>query len=154
MDRDQREQTPAEPEQGVPFFPHHVLKEAAIGYLAIALALALIALAPPVIRERADPFSTPEHLKPEWYFLAMYQFLKYFPAQMPVLSKIPGVRVILGEGRAFSILIQGVVILIVIALPFLDRNPERRPLKRPFVMTLGVIAVCAAIVLALKGHFS
>jgi len=140
--------------EGVPFFPHHFLKEAAVGYLAIAVALALIALAPAEIREPANPFKTPPHIKPEWYFLAMYQFLKLFPAHVPVLSHIPGVRAILGEGRAASIIIQGLVILIVIVLPFLDRNPERHPRRRPLMMTLGAIALAAIIFLAIWGRIS
>jgi ubiquinol-cytochrome c reductase cytochrome b subunit len=141
-------------EEGVPFFPHHFLKEAAVGYVAIAVALALIALAPAEIREPADPFKTPPHIKPEWYFLAMYQFLKLFPAQMPVLSHLPGVRAIVGEGRAASILIQGLVIAIIVALPFLDRNPERHPRRRPFMMTLGAVAFAVAVFLAIWGRVS
>jgi ubiquinol-cytochrome c reductase cytochrome b subunit len=144
----------ASAEEGVPFFPHHFLKEAAVGYLMIGLAIALIALAPAVIRGPADAFKTPPHIKPEWYFLAMYQFLKLFPAQVPVLSHIPGVRAIVGEGRAASIVIQGIAFLILIALPFLDRNPERHPRRRPFVITLGAVAVCAVAGLALWGHLS
>jgi ubiquinol-cytochrome c reductase cytochrome b subunit len=144
----------ASAEEGVPFFPHHFLKEAAVGYLIIGLAIALVALAPAEIRGPADPFKTPPHIKPEWYFLAMYQFLKLLPAQVPVLSHIPGVRTIVGEGRAASILIQGLVFLIIIALPFLDRNPERHPLRRPFVITIGAIAVCVVIGLAVWGKYS
>jgi len=144
----------AAPEEGVPFFPHHFLREVVVIYLVVAAALALLALAPPEIRAPADPFKTPEHIKPEWYFLAMYQFLKLFPAHVAVLSQIPGVRAIVGEGRALSILLQGAVIVIVIALPFLDRNPERHPLRRPVVMSLALVAICVVIFLALWGHFS
>jgi len=144
----------ASAEEGVPFFPHHFLKEAVAGYLMIGLAIALIALAPPEIRGPADAFKTPPHIKPEWYFLAMYQFLKLFPAQVPLLSHIPGVRAIVGEGRAASIVIQGLVFLVVILWPFLDRNPERHPRRRPFVITLGAVAVCAVIGLAVWGRYS
>jgi len=143
-----------EHEEGVPFYPYHVLREATIIYLTLALALVLLVFAPPEIRPPADPFETPEHIKPEWYFLSMYQFLKLFPAHVPVLSQIPGVRAIVGEGRAASIVIQGLVVLGIILLPFFDRSPERRPRRRPAIIILGVIAVCTVIGLSVWGYLA
>ncbi|HEY7586259.1 MAG TPA: hypothetical protein VH866_07095, partial [Candidatus Deferrimicrobiaceae bacterium] len=59
-----------------PFFPHHVLRQA-IQFLAIfALLILLSSLAPGPMLPKADPFDAPANVKPDWYFLSAYQFLK------------------------------------------------------------------------------
>lgn len=141
-------------EGGVPFYPYHLIKEVALAYLLFGVLLAIIALFPPRMEGKADPTTTPQHIKPEWYFLGNYQFLKLFPPKMPVLSEIPGVRSVLGEGRAFSIIIQGLVMLALFLVPFLDRSPHRHPLKRPFFLIAGVLAVLALIGLSFWGKYS
>lgn len=139
---------------GEPFFPNHITKEVTAAYLVFGLLLVLLALLPPSLHPKADPITTPAHIKPEWYFLAPYQFLKLFPPQMPVLSTIPGVKVILGEGRAFSIILQGLVMLILVLIPFIDRNPERKPRKRPFAIAIGVIGIMSVLFLMFWGKYS
>ena len=73
--------------------------------------------------QKADPFLTPPHIKPEWYFLWAYQTLKIFP------SKIIG----LGVQVAFMTFLA--------LLPFIDRGPERRPAKRPLFVTCYVLGI-------------
>lgn len=138
---------------GEPFYPNHITKEVIVAYLTFGVLLVLIALLPPHLHPKADPMTTPQHIKPEWYFLSMYQFLKIFPAQMPVLANIPGVRVILGEGRAFSIVIQGLAMLVLLLVPFIDRNPERSPRKRPFAIVIGIIAILCVLSLSFWGRY-
>ena len=58
------------------FFPHHVFEQVIIILLIMGVMISLVTLFPPHLGEKADPFVTPEHIKPEWYFLAGYQFLK------------------------------------------------------------------------------
>lgn len=121
--------------EAVPFFPHHVLKEGVIFCLLIGGLVTLIILWPVELGEKADPFVTPEGIKPEWYFLSTYQLLKYFPKLLGILvSFIPPVLLLLW--------------------PFLDRNPERHPRKRPFAVTIGIIALVLAIGFGVVGHFS
>jgi len=141
-------------EPGEPFFPNHVTKEVTAAYLVFGILLILLALLPPQLHTKADPLMTPEHIKPEWYFLAPYQFLKLFPPQMPVLSTIPGVKVIFGEGRAFSILLQGLVMLVLVLIPFIDRNPERSPRKRPFAIAIGILGILVLLFLTFWGKYS
>ena len=148
MEKDQRN------EQGEPFYPNHIIKEVIVAYLTFGALLALIALFPPHLHPKADPMVTPAHIKPEWYFLSMYQVLKLFPAQMPVLSEIPVIKVILGEGRAFSIILQGLAMLVLLLVPFIDRSPEKSLRKRPFAVTAGVIVVAAVIALSFWGKYS
>ncbi len=63
-------------EEGEPFFPHHVLQQTMVIFLTLAALVALVIFFPAPMEPPADPFETPEHIKPEWYFLAAYQSLK------------------------------------------------------------------------------
>jgi quinol-cytochrome oxidoreductase complex cytochrome b subunit len=141
-------------EPGEPFYPNHITKEVIVAYLTFGVLLILLAVFPPHLHPKADPMLTPPHIKPEWYFLSMYQFLKLFPPQMPVLSQIPVVKIFLGEGRAFSIIIQGIAMLILLLVPFIDRNPERHPRKRPFAIAVGILGVIAVVFLSFWGRYS
>jgi quinol-cytochrome oxidoreductase complex cytochrome b subunit len=121
--------------QGIPFFPHHVLKEAIVFCLLIGALVTLIILWPIELGEKADPLVTPEGIKPEWYFLSTYQLLKYFP-------------------KLLGIFVSMVPPLLLLLWPFLDRSPERHPKKRPVSVTIGVAALVLAIVFGIVGHLS
>jgi len=140
-------------EQGEPFYPNHVVRELMEFFLVFGVILILIAFFPPDLRPKPDPTTTPEHIKPEWYFLAMYQFLKLFPEKMPVLSQIPVLKDILGEGRAFSILLQAFAALLLLLLPFIDRNPEKHPRKRPWATGIAALVIVATVALTIRGFY-
>jgi len=117
-------------EKGVPFFPDILFKDAVI---SLVIFLGLIALAFFVgapLEERADPSDTSYTPKPEWYFLFLFQLLKYFPGQLEVLAVV---------------VIPTVAIILLFLLPFMDRSSKRHPLSRPWITiiligsTLGVL---------------
>ncbi len=129
------EEKPLEPGKAIPFFPHHVLKEGVVFCLLVGALVTLVVLWPVELGEKADPFVTPEGIKPEWYFLPTYQLLKYFPKLLGIfVSLIPP--------------------LVLLLWPFLDRSPERHPRKRPVAVTIGFLALVLAIVFGVLGHFS
>lgn len=129
------EEKPIDKKHAVPFFPHHVLKEGVVFCVLIGALVTLIVLWPVELGEKADPFVTPEGIKPEWYFLSTYQLLKYFPKTLGLfVSLIPP--------------------LLLLLWPFLDRSPERHPKKRPIAVTIGVLGLALAIVFGVIGHFS
>jgi len=75
----------------------------------------LVMFFPAPMEPPADPFETPEHIKPEWYFLSAYQGLKvaeYFSFLGAWAPKVLG------------ILIQAGGLFLLVLLPFLDRNPR------------------------------
>jgi len=78
----------------------------------------------------ANPADATYLPRPEWYYLPVFQFIKYFQGAAAVLG---------------IVVIPGVVILMLFALPFLDRSPERRPLRRP-VAVGSLLLVLAALV--------
>jgi quinol-cytochrome oxidoreductase complex cytochrome b subunit len=133
------EEKPIPPERGIPFFPVHVAKEGVVAVLLIALLVTLSVLVPWEIGEPADPLSTPEHIKPEWYFLPSYQLLKYFEGPY---------------GAVLGIIACSVPFLLLLLWPFLDRNKYRHPRKRPVAVTVGVIGLLSALFLGVLGHFS
>jgi quinol-cytochrome oxidoreductase complex cytochrome b subunit len=99
---------PQSTETSVPFYPDHVSLEAkvVIGVSALALVVGLIGLFAPVgLGDPADPMNTPAHVKPEWYFLGLYQLLKY-------ISKT--------AGAVLPIL----AVLVITFWPFIDRKPD------------------------------
>ena len=108
-------------------------------FLAALLTVVIFAptiFIPPDALEPANPFTTPAHIKPEWYFLWAYQTLKIFP------SKFLGLAA------------QGALMTFLALLPFIDRGPERRPAQRPIFVTCYVLGVLILIGLSIWGHYS
>jgi ubiquinol-cytochrome c reductase cytochrome b subunit len=132
-------------EEGEPFFPHHMLEQGMVIFLVLAVLVVLVMLRPAPMEPPADPFVTPEHIKPEWYFLSAYQGLKLAEYFAFLGSWAPKVLGILG---------QGIAVLLLVLLPFLDKNPERDPRKRPVVVKLGILALILLAALTIWGKFS
>lgn len=109
-------------DETVPFLPHHALTEAILAYVALILMIVLASLIPAVLEGKADAFNTPAHIKPEWYFMSLYQILKWVP-------------------RIVGIIAPGIALLLLVLLPFLDRNPHRQIGKRRVAMTILVIVL-------------
>ena len=120
----------------MPFFPNFLLRDM-VGWLtAVGLLAALAAFSPWELGQKADPFaSAPAGIRPEWYFLAVFQALKYFPA------KIAGI-----PGETVGILVFGLAAAVLVAIPFLDRGASRgRP--SPWWNRIAAVAILAAVAL-------
>ena len=96
------------------------------------------------LEEKADPFNTPQHIKPEWYFLWIYQFIKVPPIVMG-----PGVA-----AGLVGIAIPAIGIVLLTILPFLDRKPERRPSHRRLAMVVMVLILVIFGALSIWGWYS
>ena len=120
----------------IPFFPNHIIKEAMMALGIIAVIIFLATFFPAALEQKADPFDTPAHIKPEWYFLAMYQTLKIVPNEM------------------LAIMGQGVFFLLLIFIPFLDRNPDRRLRQRPVAAASLVLIIIILVILTWWGKIS
>jgi quinol-cytochrome oxidoreductase complex cytochrome b subunit len=131
-----------EEEEGVPFFPNHLLKEVMVVFMVVGVILALTTFAPAPVEPQADPFTTPSHIKPEWYFLAAYQFLKMAEIFSFMGAWAPKVIGVFGPGLIFVYLL---------ALPFIDRDPNR---KRKFINLLGLLILVLFAVLTVWGKYS
>ena len=126
---------------GIPFYPNYLLQDLTSILIYLAIFLAFVFFAPyllftPDAFVPADPFKTPAHIKPEWYFLANYQILKIFPNEL------------------VGIMIQTALMTFLALLPFLDRSPERHPLKRPLFLVCTIVGILLWIGLTIWGHYS
>ena len=140
-----RYEHPEYPEEDtIPFFPNYVILEVIVAYLVLAALIVLASLLPVGLEEKADPFSTPEHIKPEWYFLWIYQFIK-----VPPLVIGPGAL-----ANMAGIFIPAIGIALLFLLPFLDRKPERRPMKRRVAMAVTALIVAVFVALSIWGWYS
>lgn len=113
------------------FWPNFLLKEWMVGAIFLVGFLTVTAAHPAPLERIADPTDTAYVPLPDWYFLFLYQLLKYTYASGPYN--------ILG-----SIVIPGLAFGSLFLAPFLDRGTERRPSKRPLAvgfMLLGLSAV-------------
>ena len=120
---------------GKPFWPNHALKEGIACYIVLGIVLALAVYLPLMPGPPADPYNTPDGIKPDWYFLPMFQLLKYLP-----------------EPIALGLL--GVASLVIILLPFIDRSPERHPAKRPVAVWAGILFILVTVGLGVLGALS
>jgi len=126
---------------GYPFFPHFVLKEAAMVMVFFAVVFFVITFAPALFSPEdasipADPFRTPAHIKPEWYFLAAYQMLKIVP------NKFVGIS------------LQIIIVTLFLFWPFLDSAKEDNILKRRVLLGVFFAACIGWIVLTIWGKYS
>jgi len=106
------------------FYPDQVFKDVVF---ALALLCGLLWLAghhPAPLEPRANPADTTYVPRPEWYFLPLFEILKHLPGKY-------------GEFIG-AVLIPGVAVLLMLIYPYLDRNRERLPQRRPFAMLLLV----------------
>jgi ubiquinol-cytochrome c reductase cytochrome b subunit len=110
------------------FYPKQMLKDAVV-MLGLFVMLAVLALKLPAeLGPPADPAS--DYLaRPPWYFLPLFQLLKYFPGK---LSLIP------------TVLLPGALFTLLFLLPFTDRRAERHPLRRPIATGMLALILAAA----------
>jgi len=108
------------------FYPHQVFKDLVVSlfFLLVCFWLAWHFGAP--TETVANPADTAYRPVPEWYFLWMFQLLKYLPAKQ--FWEFTG-----------AVLLPTIAVIAMLLYPYLDRNPERNPLKRPFATALAIV---------------
>jgi len=128
----------------MPFIPHFALRDLFGWALALGVLAALAALFPWELGEKADAFAPAyKDIKPEWYFMFMFQTLKLVPG-----GEIFGI-----EYEAFPILIFSLGGLAMLLVPFLDRG-EAGSKSGAIATWIGVAAVIYMVVLTAWGYHS
>jgi mono/diheme cytochrome c family protein len=116
-----------EKEKGVPFFPDILFKDAVISLVIFLLLIALAYLVGAPLEARANPADTSYTPRPEWYFLFLFQLLKYFPGSLEVVGVV---------------VLPTLIIVLLFLLPLLDRKPQRYFQSRlPIISIAGVLMV-------------
>ncbi len=128
--------TPEDMKTGKPFFPDQVFEDV-VGMLILFVILACAALFAPVpLEDVADPTNANYDPRPEWYFLFLFQLLKYFQGPFEIIG---------------TFVIPTVGILLLLFLPFLDRSGREVLWRRPIAMTVTSVCVVAIVGLTILG---
>ncbi len=126
----------------MPFVPDFLLRDLFGWILALGVLGALAALFPWELGEKADPFApAPANIRPEWYFMFMFQTLKF----------VPGGEVLGVENEAWVILGFGVLGLIGFLVPFLDRGVVRHG-RSPFFTAAGALVLAFIVAMTAVGY--
>jgi cytochrome b6 len=126
----------------MPFFPHFFLRELFLWLITLNVLAVLAVFFPAELGIKADPFSSaPAGIKPEWYFLSTFEFLKYMPAHLGPM-----------EGEQFGLLLMGLGALLWCLVPWIDRGRNRR--VTVLVMVAGTAALAFFVVMTLIGFVS
>jgi quinol-cytochrome oxidoreductase complex cytochrome b subunit len=131
---------PAEKRKSMPFFPNFILRDLLLWLIVLNLLAVLAVLFPWELGEKANPFApAPQGIKPEWYFLFMYQALKYFPAKMgPV------------DGEVVGILFFGLAGLLWFLVPWWDARTPAGARNRT-ITYIGIFVILFMIVMTAIG---
>jgi len=131
-----KEKYTQEKQNGVKFWPDIIYKDLVIS-IALFIILVIMATWIGVSQEpKADPSDSAYIPRPEWYFLFLFQMLKYFPGTLEWLG---------------TTIIPIIAVLALFLLPFFDRSPRRFWKARPWaisIMSVLVVGIVALTMLA------
>jgi quinol-cytochrome oxidoreductase complex cytochrome b subunit len=107
-------------------FPDHVYTELIIGLLLMVVLAALSTILPAQMGPPADPLTTPEVIKPEWFFYVAFRWLKLFTGTTAVLS-------------------MGFIVFAMFAWPFIDNWIRKKTRFSEASVWIGILAVLTII---------
>ncbi len=124
-----------------PWFPTVYLYMAMIGSVFVGLILVAASMFPLSLPAEFTPEAASNYVpQPEWYFLWVYQVLKFASFE--------------GSGIYYALGVVTVIALGLILLPFIDRGTKRNPWSRPLYTTVGLIMIAELLALTIWGYFT
>ncbi len=134
------ENVPAAEKKTMPFFPNFLLRDLLFWLLVLNLLAILAVFFPWELGKKADPFaSAPAGIQPEWYFMFMFQTLKFIPSKLLFI-----------DGEVFGILLFGLAGVLWMMVPFWDRKSSRGE-KNRLVNYVGLFVVIYIVILTALG---
>lgn len=129
---------PVQPRGGAmtAFYPWQAARDTTVVSIVLAALAAFAWQGAPPLEGPADPTDASFIPRPEWYFLGLFQLLKYFPGKWEVVG---------------AMIVPGLAAVFLILLPWLDRGPDRDPRKRRAVMAAVVLGLAGVIALTMLG---
>ena len=123
--------------QGKPFFPYAVAKDSIMAAITLGIIITMSIVLGAELGPKADPTTTTYSPRPEWYFFFLFELLRVIkpPELVPIAT----------------IGIPTICMVLLALLPFYDRNPERRPERRPLATTAGCLTIAAMAYLTYLG---
>ncbi|MBM4169188.1 MAG: cytochrome bc complex cytochrome b subunit [Ignavibacteria bacterium] len=127
----------------MPFFPNFLLRDLLLWLIVLNVLAILAVFFPWELGEKADPFAPAfAGIKPEWYFMFMFQTLKYIPS-----------HVLFIDGDTFGVLMFSVGGVLWMLVPFWDQRTKRGERSR-FITYLGIFLVAYVILFTILGYLS
>jgi menaquinol-cytochrome c reductase cytochrome b/c subunit len=123
--------------QGKPFFPYAIAKDGSMAAIVLLVIIAMSILFGAELGPKADPTTTTYTPRPEWYFFFLFELLRVVKPPALVFMATIGIPTI--------------CLVLLLALPFFDRGPERHPLRRPIATTAGLATIAAMTYLTVLG---
>lgn len=128
-------------EKAVPFFWDATWYMLMIGAAFVAIVIVVSSLFPLQLPPEYSPQAAANAVvQPDWYFLWLYQVLKF--------------QFFAGSGEPLAIGFITAFFILLAVIPFIDRKPVRDPAQRPWYVTLGAIMVAEIIVLTVWGYLT
>jgi quinol-cytochrome oxidoreductase complex cytochrome b subunit len=112
-------------------FTHEIFL-AALGIFLLIAGVTIFGYSAP-LESVANPQVTPLDTEAPWYFWWLQGMLK------------------LGDKTLMGIIIPTILVVLLVGLPYIDRNPHRSMYKRPMAIGIGVLSVLALVVLSYMG---
>lgn len=126
--------------KGKPFFPYAVGKDGLMACVVLIVIIFMSLILGAELGPKADPTTTSYVPRPEWYFFFLFELLRVVkPPELVFVA---------------TLMIPNIALGLLIALPFYDRGPERRPERRPIAMTCMVLTIVAMTYLTLLGSLA
>ncbi len=113
------------------FFPGQVVADLTVSAILLAVVVALSYLVPAPLTEPMDVSTTVYVPRPEWFFFFLDQWLLYFPGA-PLIA--------FGD-----VIVPGLFVLLLLAIPWLDKDPPHSPARRPFVVVIGFLVIVVIV---------
>src|SRR3954451_2823130 len=122
---------------GKPFFPYAVAKDSIMAVIVVGAIIIMSLTFGAELGPKADPTTTTYVPRPEWYFFFLFELLRVIkPSILTPLATIG---------------VPTIAMVLLFALPFYDRGPERRPERRPVATTAGILVIFAMAYLTYLG---
>jgi ubiquinol-cytochrome c reductase cytochrome b subunit len=120
------------------FYPRQVLMDLSLTALLIIGLGSLCFFAPMQLGPPANPADAQYIPRPEWYYLPIFQWLKYWHGAASVVG---------------ILIIPMALAVAIVTIPFFDRSIERRPWKRPVAMGAYTFVLFALVGLGLRSQY-
>lgn len=134
------ENVPDSERKTMPFFPNFFLRDILLWLIVLNVLAVLAVFFPWELGIKADPFApAPAGIKPEWYFMFMFQTLMYLPSHILFI-----------DGEVFGILLFTVAGLLWLFIPFWDRKSSRGE-KNRLINYIGLFAILYIILFTILG---
>ena len=127
------------------FWPDQMFMDTVVSFAMFVVIVALAFISPADVDAKADPNNTAFVPYPAWYFMALFALLNIVGiVQNPTLLEILDLFA--------TVVVPGGLVLVLILLPFIDRNPSRRLSRRPWVLGLTALTMFGAVALSVIGQ--